>query len=408
MTAAPTAHAVERSIDAWLTEHGEGLIALRRNLHAHPELSGQEHATTDIVLQRLELAGLSPRRLSSGTGLLCELDAGQVAGRILALRADLDALGMHDEKDVPYRSQVPGVSHACGHDVHTTVMLGAALYFAHHADELPGRLRMIFQPAEERVPGGALDAIADNALHGVDGIIGVHCDPKVDVGRIGLKAGPITSAADIARILLTGPGGHTARPEETVDMVTLAGRIVSELPHNVASALGGPENVKLVFGAIHAGDAANVIPTNCELRASVRTPSVHVWERMSDVVRDELEKLLAGTDAGWELDYTHGVPPLVNAEVVTDIVRRAATAEFGTDAVTPAVQSWGGDDFAWFTREVPGTYIRLGVHNFEAGGPRLDLHAGRFDVDERAIAVGVRTVVASVHEFFTSPGPGGN
>lgn len=323
-------------------------------------------------------------------------------------RADLDALGMHDEKDVPYRSQVPGVSHACGHDVHTTVMLGAALYFAHHADELPGRLRMIFQPAEERVPGGALDAIADNALHGVDGIIGVHCDPKVDVGRIGLKAGPITSAADIARILLTGPGGHTARPEETVDMVTLAGRIVSELPHNVASALGGPENVKLVFGAIHAGDAANVIPTNCELRASVRTPSVHVWERMSDVVRDELEKLLAGTDAGWELDYTHGVPPLVNAEVVTDIVRRAATAEFGTDAVTPAVQSWGGDDFAWFTREVPGTYIRLGVHNFEAGGPRLDLHAGRFDVDERAIAVGVRTVVASVHEFFTSPGPGGN
>ncbi len=408
MTATPTAQAGERSIDAWLAEHGEGLIALRRNLHAHPELSGQEHATTDLVHQRLELAGLSPRRLSSGTGLLCELDAGQVAGRILALRADLDALGMHDEKDVPYRSQVPGVSHACGHDVHTAVMLGVALYFAHHADELPGRLRMIFQPAEERVPGGALDALADNALHGVDGIIGVHCDPKVDVGRIGLKAGPITSAADIARILLSGPGGHTARPEETVDMVTLAAKVVSELPHRVASALGGPESVKLVFGAIHAGDAANVVPTYCELRASVRTPSVDVWERMSDVVRDELEKLLAGTDAGWELDYTHGVPPLVNAEVVTDIVRRAATAEFGGDAVTPAVQSWGGDDFAWFTREVPGTYIRLGVHNVDAGGPRLDLHAGRFDVDERAIAVGVRAVVASVHEFFASPGPGGN
>jgi amidohydrolase len=267
---------------------------------------------------------------------------------------------------------------------------------------------MIFQPAEERVPGGALDAIADNALHGVDGIIGVHCDPKVDVGSVGLKSGPITSAADIARIVLTGPGGHTARPEETVDMVTLAATVVTELPHRVASALGGPENVKLVFGHVHAGDAANVIPTHCELRASVRTPSVHVWERLADVVREELDELLAGSDAGCELDYTHGVPPLVNDAVVTDIVRRAATAEFGAHAVSPAVQSWGGDDFAWFTREVPGTYIRLGVHNVDAGGPRLDLHAGRFDVDERAIAFGVRTVVAAVHEFFASPGPGGN
>jgi amidohydrolase len=410
LAAGPGAAAVDR----WLDEHGEGLVALRRNLHAHPELSGHEYATTDIVAERLELAGLAPRRLSSGTGLVCDIDpsgAADVAGSPaegggrgrLALRADLDALAMADEKDVAYRSQVPGVSHACGHDVHTTIVLGTALYLAHHRDALTGPVRCIFQPAEERVPGGALDVLEDDGLGGVDAIVGLHCEPKLDVGTIGLKPGAISSAADMAVVTLTGPGGHTARPELTVDLVALASRIVAELPTAVAGAVAGLDPaehdlVKLVFGAVHAGDAANVIPTHCTLKASIRTPSLSVWDQLPAIVERELSALLGASGATCHLDYTHGVPPVVNDERLTALVGEAAGSVFGGGSVTAVQQSWGGDDFAWFTREVPGTYVRLGVR--KPHGATLDLHAGHFDVDERAIGIGVRLLGATVDRYF--------
>ncbi len=388
------------SLAAWLDEHGEGLIALRRNLHAHPELSGAEHATTELVEERLRLAGLTPRRLAVGTGLVCDLDPdGDDPGvPAFALRADLDALAMSDDKDVPYTSQHPGVAHACGHDVHTTIVLGAALYFAHHRDQLAGPVRVVFQPAEERVPGGALDVIGDGGLDGVGAIVGLHCEPKLDVGTIGLKSGAISSAADMALIRLVGPGGHTARPELTVDLVALAARIVAELPMRVADRLDDGAQVKLVFGSIHAGDAANVIPTHCELKASIRTPSLPVWERLPELVERELVGIVGESGAIVEIEYTHGVPPVVNDVAITETLRRAATGVVGSSSVVTVEQSWGGDDFAWFTREIPGTYVRLGVR--EPSGPTLDLHAGHFDVDERSIALGVRLLVEAVHEHF--------
>jgi amidohydrolase len=385
------------SLDSWLERHGEGLIALRRNLHAHPELSGEEHATTDVVAERLALAGLSPRRLAVGTGLVCDLVPVHPDERPpIALRADLDALAMHDDKDVPYASQRPGVSHACGHDVHTTVVLGTGLYFAQHPEELPGPVRLVFQPAEERVPGGALDAIADGAIDGVGAIVGLHCEPKLDVGTVGTKAGPISSAADMAVITLTGPGGHTARPELTIDLVALSALIVTELPRRVGARLEDATDVKVVFGSVQAGDAANVIPTQCTLKASIRTPSLTVWERLPELVADEIDAIVAESGATVEVAYTHGVPPVVNDVAVTERVRRAAQSVAGS--VVEVEQSWGGDDFAWFTRAVPGTYVRLGVRR--PGGPTLDLHAGHFDVDERAIDLGVRLLVAAVHEHF--------
>ncbi len=390
----------DRSVERWLAEHGEDLIALRRQLHAHPELSGQERATTELVAERLRLAGLEPRVLRSGTGLICDLDDGAVALPRLAFRADLDALAMEDEKDVHYRSRVPGVAHGCGHDVHTAVVLGAALHFAHRREELPGPLRFVFQPAEEAVPGGALAAIGDGALDGVGAMLGFHCQPKLEAGRIGLKAGPISSAADMAAITLIGPGGHTARPEETVDMVSLASRIVSELPTAVAARVDDPGSVRVAFGMIRAGDAANVIPTHARLLASVRTPSVRTWQQLPSAFEAALGKLLSGTGADHSLDYTHGVPPVVNDESITEIVRSAAIAELGADAVTPAEQSWGGDDFAWYTRETPASFIRIGVGDPAHRRPVLDLHTGSFDVDESAIAVALRLLVASTFEYF--------
>lgn len=396
MTATP-----DPAVDAWLREHTDGLVAFRRNMHAHPELSGEEYATTELVRERLEVAGLRTRVFATGTGLVCDVDPPEPGDRPrLAIRADLDALAMDDETDTPYRSQRPGVAHACGHDVHTTIALGTGLYYAQHPEQLPGPIRLIFQPAEERVPGGALDIIADGALDGVGRVLGVHCDPKLDVGSIGLKSGPISSAADMARIELIGPGGHTARPELTVDLVTVAARVVAELPGRVADAVGGPDHVKLVFGSVHAGDAANVIPTHAVLKASVRTPVNEVWDVLPRVTADALDAVLDGTHAEHRLEYVHGVPPVVNDDATITMLDRAAARELGVDAITPAVQSWGGDDFAWYGRERPTAYVRLGVHDPRSTGPRLDLHVGDFDVDEDAIGVGIRLFTAAVAEHF--------
>ncbi len=389
-----------RSIDRWLAEHGEDLVAIRRQLHANPELSGEETATTELLGERLRLAGLEPRVLSGGTGLICDLDGDGATRPRLAFRADLDALAMDDEKDVHYASRVPGVAHACGHDVHTAVVLGTALHFAHHRDTLPGPLRFIFQPAEEAVPGGAQAAISDGALDGVGAIVGLHCDPKLEAGHIGTKAGPISSAADMAAITLVGPGGHTARPDETVDMISLAARVVTELPEAVAGRVGDAGSVRVVFGMVHAGDAANVIPTHATLRASMRTPSARVWERLPAAFEAALTEVLAGSGAEHALDYTHGVPPVVNDETTTTILREAAVAELGPEAVTQTRQSWGGDDFAWYARERPAAFFRIGVRDPAHIRPALDLHTGAFDVDESAIAVAVRVLAATTLRFF--------
>lgn len=382
-------------LDEWVAVHEEELIAFRRHLHTYPELSGEERATTELVAERLRVAGLHARVLGSGTGLIC--DVGEPP--MVALRADIDALAMFDEKDVSYRSQHPGVAHACGHDVHTAIALGAGLYLAHHWPVGGGGLRLIFQPAEERLPGGALDVIADGGLDDVDTIFGLHCDPKLEVGRIGLRVGPITSAADMAVIELFGSGGHTARPELTVDIVGLAARVVSELSDRVQRRLGAEAPLRLVFGALHAGDAPNVIPSHAELRASIRTPSTGVWDALPAAVEAELRALVEPAGATWALRYTKGVPPLANDAGAIETVRRGALAVLGEDGITEAIQSWGGDDFAWFSQRVPAAYVRLGTHG-AGDGPRLDLHAGHFDVDERAIGVGVRVLVAAVEQHL--------
>lgn len=382
----------------WLDAHHDELITFRRHMHAYPELSGEEYETTNAIIERLEVADLKPWLLSSGTGAICDFGGGH--GPRVALRADIDALAMEDEKDVHYRSRFPGIAHACGHDVHTTVVLGAGLYLAAHADQLPGPVRLIFQPAEEKVPGGALSVINDGGLNDVAAVYGVHCDPKLDIGCIGLRPGAITSASDMVEIELIGPGGHTARPELTVDMVSLAARVVDELPKRVSYELADRAAVKMVFGSIRSGEAGNVIPTHARLRATVRTPSIEAWESLSAVVEQCLLATIDGTGAQSRLNYVTGIPPVLNSADEVALIRAAATDEFGGDAVTDAVQSWGGDDFAWYLREIPGAYVRLGTHDPASGHERHDLHIGKFDVDERAIALGIRLLVAATLARF--------
>ncbi len=382
---------------AFLDAHRAELVAFRRHLHAYPELSNEERETTDLVAQRLRAAGLEPRLLPSGCGLVCDIGGGD--GPTVALRGDLDALAMDDEKDVTYRSQRPGVAHACGHDVHTTVVLGAGLALAELAAAdpaaVPGRIRLVFEPAEEALPSGAIEVLGSAALDGVDAIYGFHCDPKLDVGQIGVRAGALTSATDMVEIDLHGPGGHTARPHLTVDLVAVTARLAVELPALVDDRCAHLGDVLVVFGALHTGDAANVIPASASLRGTLRTPDKAVWDAADEIVRRSVADLLEGTGAEWVLRHPRGLPPVVNDPVETDRLAAAARTLLGDDAVVEAPRSYGGDSFAWYLEQVPGTYARLGVHDPAWGPQQRDLHSSTFDVHEGALDVGIEVMVAT-------------
>jgi amidohydrolase len=375
------------------------LVEIRRDLHRHPELGRQEVRTTALLKARLELAGLAPWVLPGGTGLICDIipEGTAATAPLLAFRADIDALPIDDAKpaSVPYRSSVPGRAHACGHDVHTTVVLGLALVLAEAARE--GRLdrpvRLIFQPAEEVMPGGALDVIQAGGLDGVGRIFAVHCDPKVEVGRIGLKVGAITSACDRLQVSLDGPGGHTARPHLTTDLVAAVARTAAELPGALSRRMDPRWGVSLVWGRIAGGSAANVIPQHAELEGTVRCLELAGWREAPGAIEELVGQIAETYRAKWVLDYHRGVPPVVNEAGSVAMISSAMERCFGLDGIEGTEQSLGGEDFSWYLEQVPGALARLGVRNPAETGSR-DLHQGSFDVDEEAIGVGVELFAA--------------
>jgi amidohydrolase len=365
------------------------LVAFRRALHAHPELGRQEHVTTALIAEQLAAVGLSPKVLAAGTGLVCDVGSGDP---VVVLRADIDALPMQDEKDVPYRSAVPGVCHACGHDVHTAVVVGAGLELA--AQPLKGTVRLVFQHAEEQMPGGALDVIAEGHLAGVTAVFGLHCDPSLEVGRVGLKSGPLTAAADAVEIRLTGPGGHTSRPHNTVDLVHALATVATGLPEALSRLVDPRAGVCLVWGRIEAGRADNAIPREGVLAGTFRVLDKNVWHDAPDLVERVVQGLVAPYGARAAVRYTRGVPPVVNDPYATALLTAAVHTSLGPGAAVPTLQSMGGEDFAWYLDHAPGAMARLGVR--PAGSERsLDLHQPLFDVDEGAIMVGVKVLVAA-------------
>ncbi|MEU0215559.1 M20 family metallopeptidase [Streptomyces sp. NPDC006265] len=378
------------------------LIAFRRDMHMHPELGNQEFRTTAAIKERLERAGLKPRVLAVGTGLICDIgvEGAQWDGgpSMLALRADIDGLPIPDTKAAcPYRSTVPDRAHACGHDVHTTVVLGAGLVLAelHRRGALPRPVRLIFQPAEEVLPGGAADVIKCGALEGVGAIIAVHCDPRVDAGKIGLREGPITSACDRLEIGLDGPGGHTARPHLTTDLVTAAARVVTDVPALVGRRFDSRSGLAITWGRVESGHAPNVIPQHAELSGTVRCLDLEAWRQAPDVVVAAIDEIANLYRAKSEINYVRGVPPVVNEPGVTELLREAMIARRGVESVEGTEQSLGGEDFSWYLEHVPGAMARLGVRT--PGERQIrDLHQGDFDVDESAITVGVELFTAAV------------
>uniref|UniRef100_A0AAU2K3F4 Amidohydrolase n=1 Tax=Streptomyces sp. NBC_00049 TaxID=2903617 RepID=A0AAU2K3F4_9ACTN len=388
------------------------LIAFRRDLHMHPELGHQEFRTTAAIKARLEKAGLRPRVLKSGTGLICDVGTWDGGARssfeggggrreggvrpMLALRADIDALPIPDAKThVSYRSTFPDRAHACGHDVHTAVVLGAGLVLAELDRQglLPRPVRLLFQPAEEVLPGGATDAIESGVLDGVGKIVAVHCDPRVDAGRIGLRPGPITSACDRLEVSLSGSGGHTARPHLTTDLVTAAARVAVDVPALLSRRMDARSGMSVTWGRIEGGHACNVIPMHAELSGTVRCLDLNAWHDAPDLIHAAIDEVATMHGAKFEINHVRGVPPVVNDPVITELLREAMAARCGAESVEDTEQSLGGEDFSWYLEHVPGAMARLGVRT-PGDTAKRDLHRGDFDVDESAIAVGV--------EFFTA------
>ena len=376
----------------WLAAHHDDLVEWRRHIHRYPELGRQEYTTTQFVAERLADAGLNPKVLPGGTGLTC--DFGPEHRPRIALRADMDALPMAERTGAPYASNMPNVAHTCGHDAHTAILLGTALALA-STPEPPVAVRLIFQAAEELMPGGAIDAIAAGVLNGVTRIFALHCDPHLAVGKVAVRQGPITSAADSIEITLYSPGGHTSRPHLTADLVYGLGTLITGLPGVLSRRIDPRKGTVLVWGAVNAGVAANAIPQTGVLAGTVRTASRDTWQSLEGIIRQAVSALLSPLGIEHTLRYHRGVPPVVNEEIATHIVTHAIEA-IGPNVLADTRQSGGGEDFSWYLEEVSGAMARLGV--WSGHGPQLDLHQPTFDLDERALAIGVRLMVNIVEQ----------
>lgn len=383
--------AVRDDIEKLAAAHEAELIDFRRALHRHPELGHAEHRATVAIVDRLRAAGLRPRVLSSGTGVVCDVIGTEGELPTIGFRGDIDALPLQDAKNVPYRSQVDGVCHACGHDAHTAVVLGLALVLAdlRRLGRLRASVRLIFQPAEELTPGGALEVLADAETDGLVEVYAAHCDPRLDVGKVGLRSGAITSGADRLRVDVRGPGGHTARPHLTADLVFALGTVVTQLPGLLSRLTDPRAGLSLVWGEVHAGSVANAIPQSGFAEGTLRCLDVAAWESAHLVVPDLVASLTRPLGVEPEVDIVKSVPPCVNDELAVERLRVAAAAVLGEAAVTNTAQSLGGEDFAWILAQTPGALVRLGTRAPDVADVG-DLHQGTFDIDERAISVGVR------------------
>jgi amidohydrolase len=378
-------------IDSAVAALHDELVDLRRDLHAHPELAWEEERTTALVAKRLDEEGVRVRLLPR-SGLIAEV--GETEGPVTALRADLDALPVDDRGGEPWASTVPGVAHACGHDVHTAALVGAGLALAalHRDSPIGGRVRLLFQPAEEIMPGGALELIAGGALDEVSHVFGLHCDPAIDIGEIGLREGPITGAADALTIRLSGRGGHTSRPHLTEDLVYALGKLVTELPGALSRRLDPRAGASLVWGMVRSGAAKNVIPSSGEVAGTLRMLDAVAWADAEDLVRELIAQILAPYGVSAEISYVRGVPPVVNETVSTALLASATSAVLGPTGLVSTPQSLGGEDFAWYVESIPGAMGRLGTRT--PGGPTYDLHQGDLVIDERSIGVGARVLAA--------------
>src|SRR5579884_938652 len=377
------------------------VIADRRHLHMHPELGFQEFETSKYIQSRLRDIGVPFRAGIATTGVLAEIKGTAGAGKTVLLRADIDALPIDEQVDAPYRSTVPNVMHACGHDAHTAVLLGTAKLLWERRHELAGTVKLVFQPCEERPPGGAIKMIEEGVMENprVDAAFGLHVTPQLETGQLGYRAGPATAASDRFQITIKGKGGHAARPNATVDAVVIASHVVVALQTLVSRETAPIQPAVVTVGAIHAGDANNVIPGEATILGTVRTYDPDLRQQLAERVKELSQGIAAAMRAKAEVEYTFGYPSLVNDPAMTELVRQVGAELVGAENVTQVDPVLGGEDMSYFLQKAPGCFFRLGTGN-KARGITFGNHHPKFDVDEAALPLGVAAMTTVALRFL--------
>jgi amidohydrolase len=375
------------------------IVAWRRRLHQYPELGFREHLTAAFVHQRLEEWGIPHQTGIAGTGIVATLK-GNSSGPVFAIRADMDALPILEENEVPYRSQHEGTMHACGHDGHTAIAIATAYYLSQHTHSFAGTIKIIFQPAEEG-PGGAAPMIAEGVLKNpdVDAIIGLHLWNNLPLGTVGVRSGPLMAAVELFDCEIQGKGGHGAIPQQTIDSIVVASQVVNALQSIVARNINPLDAAVVTVGSFHAGRTHNVIADTAEITGTVR----YFNPDLATLIPQRVEQVIAGVcqshGATYELNYRKLYPPVVNDAAIATLVRSVAETVIETPAgVVPDCQTMGGEDMSYFLQQVPGCYFFLGSAN-ESLGLAYPHHHPRFDFDETALGMGVEIFVRCVEKF---------
>lgn len=382
-----------------LRETEPQMIAWRRHLHQYPELSFREEKTPAMIAEILrELQFDEVRTGVGGRGVVGLLRGGK-PGATVAIRADFDALPIQDLKDVPYKSKVPGVMHACGHDAHTSELLALASVFARNRAEIPGNVRFIFQHAEEQPPGGAISMIADGALDGVDAIFGVHLWSMLPVGKVWISPGPVMANADEFLIEIKGKGGHGAVPQEAVDSIVIGSQVVTSLQTIASRNIDPLESVVVTVGTFQAGDNFNIIADSCRMTGTVRSFLQEVRDRTERRVKEIAEGVATMMGGSAAVTYTRGYPAVVNTEAEAEIARQAAIAVLGDDHVSRMKPMMIGEDFSYYLENVPGAYIFVGAGN-PGMGAEYPHHHPRFDIDENAMLIAAEVLGQSALAYL--------
>jgi len=371
----------------------EYVIALRRHFHMHPELGGFEVETQQKIMDELTQMGLTPRQVA-GTGIVADI-VGTLPGKTVALRADIDALPIQDETDTSYRSQNSGVCHACGHDGHVAMLLGAAKVLIKLKKELKGAVRLLFQPSEEAFPSGALAMIADGVMMGVDFVLGIHLWQPLEAGVAGISYGCLMASPDEFFITVKGKGGHGAMPQDTVCALSTGAQIICALNTIVGRSVDPLESAVVSPGMFRSGEVFNVTPEIAVIRGTIRSFNNKVRSRVWSRLEELCTGICQAAGATCVVDKRLGHPPVINDPRVSAVVAEAARESVGDACVQEISPSMGGEDFSYFLEHAPGMFLFLGVGNPEKGAA-FPHHHPRFDLDESVLSTGVEIMIRSV------------
>ncbi len=388
---------MKNQVSSIVSEFAPKLIEIRRRLHEIPELGNQEHKTTALIAAQLAEAGLTLRPDIEGTGVIAEIEGADE--KIVGLRVDIDALPIEELTGVSYASKNNGLMHACGHDVHTTVGIGVAHVLKALAEKPPWTVRLLFQPAEELQPGGSVGFIKQGALRNMSAIFGVHVDPGIEVGNIGLKYGPHLASVDVFEIEIFGKGGHAAHPHLAVDSIYIAAKAVTALQSIPARNIDPVKPAVLTVTSIHGGRAKNIIPESVKLAGTIRTLDNGVRAEIPELMKRVLAGVTQAFGGDFTIELTRGSSVLVNDKVCTQVFQKAATELLGEKHVQIIqVPRMGSEDFANYLDHIPGAMMRLGVSS--SAETSHSLHSPYFNIDESAIPIGVEVLVRTLLDYM--------